>query len=93
MTTRVADARGCRVGHAVRMSTAQRSELLRLVTYLMSGDGTESEQDEALRALESHVPHPRVSELIFWPQHAGFDRELTPDEVVDVCLAYRPIEL
>lgn len=75
------------------MSMSQRSELLRLVTYLMSGEGTESEQVAALRELESRVPHPRVSDLIFWPQHEGFDRELTPDEVVDVALAYRPIEL
>jgi hypothetical protein len=34
-----------------------------------------------------------VSSLIFWPNHEGFDRELTPDEVVDLALAYRQIEL
>jgi hypothetical protein len=27
------------------------------------------------------------------PSHEGFNRESTPDEVVDVALAYRPTEL
>jgi hypothetical protein len=59
----------------------------------MSAEGTESGQDAALRELEARVPHPRVSRLISWPNHQGFDRELTPDEVVDLPLAYRQIEL
>ena len=71
----------------------ERDELVRLVTYLMSADGTADEQDAALKELEARVLHPRVSALIFWPSREGFDRELTPDEVVDVALAYRPIEL
>ena len=75
------------------MSTPERAELLRLVTHLMSSEGTEAKQESALRELESRVPHPRVSSLIVWPEHEGFDRELTPDEVVDIALAYRPIEL
>ena len=74
-------------------ATDEREELVRLVEYLMSGEGTEEEQNAALKALESRVLHPRVSALIFWPDHEGFDRELTPDEVVDAALAYRPIEL
>jgi hypothetical protein len=71
----------------------EREEPVRLVTYLMSAVGTEEEQDAALKELEARVHHPRVSALIFWPSQEGFDRELTPDEVVDVALAYRPIEL
>jgi len=75
------------------MSTPDHAELVRLVTYLMSGEGTEEEQEAALKALQSRVLHPRVSDLIYWPSHEGFDRELTAEEVVDVALAYRPIEL
>ena len=83
-----------RVAHAVLVATEEeREELVRLVTYLMSAEGAEDEQDAALKTLESRVLHPRVSNLIFWPNHEGFERELTPDEVVDVALAYRPIEL
>jgi hypothetical protein len=70
----------------------EREELVRLVTYVMSADGTEEEQDAALKELEARL-HPRVSALIFWPSQEGFDRALTPVEVVDVALAYRPIEL
>ena len=76
------------------MSTADDGEeLVGLVTYLMSAVGTEEEQDAALQELEACVLHPRVSDLIFWPRHEGFDHEVTPDEVVDAALAYRPIEL
>jgi len=71
----------------------EREELVRLVTFLMSAEGTEEDQDDALKELEGRVLHPRVSALIFWPREEGFDRELTPGEVVDVALAYRPIEL
>lgn len=71
----------------------ERAEIVRLVTYLMSAEGTEAEQDTAVKAVESRVLHPRVSSLIFWPRHEGFDRDLTPEEVVDLALAYRPIEL
>lgn len=71
----------------------EREDLVRLVEYLMSGEGSEEEQSAALKALESRVLHPRVSGLIFWPDSEGFDRELTPGEVVDAALAYRPIEL
>lgn len=71
----------------------EREELVRLVAYLMSGEGTEAEQEAALRALETRVQHPRVSGLIFWPSREGFDRELTPEEVVDQALSYRAIEL
>ena len=42
---------------------------------------------------DPRVDHPRVFNLIFWPQHEGFDHDLTADEAVDAALAYRAIEL
>lgn len=76
------------------MSTDESREgLVGLVNYLMSGEGTEEDQDTALKKLKAAVLHPRVADLIFWPRHEGFDRALTPEEVVDVALAYRLIEL
>lgn len=75
------------------ISSLERAELVRLVEYLRSAQGTEEEQSEVLRELECRVLHPRVSDLIFWPRKAGFDHELTAPEVVDAALAYRPIEL
>lgn len=71
----------------------ERAELVRLVTYLSTGEGTEAEQDAALVELKARVPHPRVSDLIFWPDSLGYDRELSPDEIVDAALAHKPIEL
>ncbi len=76
------------------MTTAgEREELVHRVTYLMSAEGTDEEQNAALHEVEARVLHPRVSNLIFWPSREGFDRDLTPVEVVDAALAYRPIEL
>lgn len=75
------------------ISSEQRLELVSQVEFLMSAQGTEEEQSEVLRDLESRVLHPRVSDLIFWPQNEGFDHEPTSSEVVDAALAYRPIEL
>jgi ABC-type Na+ transport system ATPase subunit NatA len=46
-----------------RISSEERTELLRLVEFLMSAQGTEEEQAEVLRDLESRVLHPRVSDL------------------------------
>lgn len=76
-----------------QISSEERAELVRLVEFLMSGQGTEEEQADALRDLDGRIMHPRVSDLIFWPQKEGFDHELTAQEVVDAALAYRPIEL
>jgi hypothetical protein len=79
---------------AVPMATEdERAALVSIVTFLKSAEGTREEQDAALKELEARVPHPRVSDLIFWPTREGFDRELTPNEIVDAALAYRPIEL
>ncbi|MFI1539830.1 bacteriocin immunity protein [Streptomyces anandii] len=70
------------------------AELVVLVDRIMSGEGTEEEHAKLVRRLERNVPHPRVSDLIYWPRHAGFDKDgLTAEEVVEAALAYRPIAL
>jgi hypothetical protein len=67
-----ADDRARQAEHDVVMSSsADRAELVQLVTFLMSADGTEAEQDAALRELEARVLHPRLSSLIFWPKAEG----------------------
>lgn len=81
------------VGHDVRMAPHEHEQLVRLVSFLMSGDGTEADQDAALSELEARLPHPRVSGLIYWPSHEGFNRALTAAEVVEEAMKYRPIEL
>lgn len=54
---------------------------------IMSGDySSEVAQDEDVRRLEAAVLHPRVTDLMFWDE-----RNLTPEQVVDEALNYRPI--
>ena len=68
-----------------------RDELIEIVRKLQQCEGTEQEQNELLALLDANVPYPAVSDLIYgW----GFDvveSELTPEEVVDIALAYKQI--
>jgi hypothetical protein len=65
----------------------ERRELIELVTELYNSEGkTEEEENRLLELLEKNVPHPEVSDLIYW-------HDLTPEEVVDRALAYRSIQL
>jgi hypothetical protein len=71
-----------------------RPELVALVERILSGEGTEEEQAELRRTLERNVPHPRVTDLIYYPRLEGFEQDdLTAGEVVDAALAYKPIAL
>ena len=36
------------------------------------------------------VPHPQATDLIFWPNLLGYDRELSPQEITDIALDYQP---
>ncbi|RAV17837.1 bacteriocin immunity protein [Paenibacillus contaminans] len=65
-----------------------RSELISIVEKIMQAEGTEEELDELLDVLGKNVPHPEVSNLIFWN-----DQELSAEEVVDEALSYQPIVL
>lgn len=64
-----------------------REELINLVKELYNSKGkTEEEENRLLELLEKNVPHPDVSDLIYW-------EDLTPEEVIDKALAYKPIQL
>ena len=65
-----------------------RSELIELVYRIQRAEGTEAELSELLCLLEANVPHPEVSDLIFYATP-----ELTPEQVIDAALAYKPIIL
>ncbi|MGG5741813.1 MULTISPECIES: bacteriocin immunity protein [Bacillus cereus group] len=43
-----------------------REELINLVGKIVECEGTEEEIDEMLEAVERNVPHPEVSDLIYW---------------------------
>ncbi|MBJ8030331.1 bacteriocin immunity protein [Bacillus cereus group sp. N21] len=65
-----------------------RAELISLVSKLVECEGTEKEIDEMIEVVERNVPHPEVSDLLYWN-----DEELTPEQIVDIALAYKPIQL
>ena len=64
----------------------ERNELITLVKEIISWQGTEDELAGKLLLLKQNVPHPAPSDLIFWD-------DLTPEEVVDKALSYKPIAL
>lgn len=65
-----------------------RDQLIELVKKIVQAEGTEEEIDLLIETLEANVPHPEVSDLIFYPEE-----EMTPEEIVDKALAYKPIQL
>ncbi len=61
-------------------------ELLEIITYLMEGKGTESEESYWLDFLDRNLPHPAISDLIYY-------EDLTPAEVLQRTKSYQPILL
>jgi hypothetical protein len=78
-----------------RPGALSRDELITLVEGLQRADGSEAEQDEALRRFSQSVPHPRAADLIYWPERRADDSfaAMTATEIVDAALSYRAIEL
>ena len=71
-----------------------KNQLLKLVTDIINANGSESEIDSWISIFKNNVPHPNASDLIFYPDRvSGIEpgQELTPEEVVDIALAYKPI--
>ena len=63
-----------------------REELVDLVSKIMNCEGSEEEIDEMIFLLEKNVGDPQVIDYIYYD-------EKTPEEVVDLALAYKPIQL
>ncbi|OIB04696.1 hypothetical protein AK95_13010 [Paenibacillus sp. LC231] len=65
-----------------------KAQIVDLVTSLYNGEGSEKEVGEWIELLQRNVPHPDISNLIFWPE-----KDLTPEEIVEKALNYKPIVL
>ena len=64
-----------------------REELIELVIEIIQVKGkTEEQLNILLERLESNVPDPNVSDLIYY-------EDLTPEQIVDKALSYKPIQL
>jgi hypothetical protein len=81
----------------VRPGDLSREELIALVARIMRAEDDEEEQDRLVEIFQDSVVHPAASDLIYWPDRVPEvpegRREFTPEEVVDLALAYKPIEL
>ncbi|MEI3336725.1 MAG: hypothetical protein V8R02_04570 [Clostridium sp.] len=63
-----------------------RRELIDLVSKIKNCEGTEEEIDNMIVLLEENVIYPDISDLIFY-------NEKSAEEIVDIALAYKPIQL
>jgi hypothetical protein len=62
-----------------------KEHAVELLEKIINCEGSEAEIDEWIDLLSNSVPHPNISDLIFYP-----DRERTPAEIIDLALAYQP---
>ena len=65
-----------------------KEELVRLVKRIIDCEGSEAEIDRSLQVFQQNVPHPEAAALIYYSTE-----RLTPEEIVERALAYRPILL
>ncbi len=71
-----------------------RTELIALANKILEGDGSETEIDALMEQFDQNVPHPDGASLLFYPEHGSASGYApSAEEVVDKCLAYRPIIL
>jgi len=66
------------------------NDLIQLVRKIIAAEGSEEEIDNMLDILERSVPDPYVSDLIFYPPEG---KDLSPEEIVERALSYKPIQL
>ncbi len=67
-----------------------RIELIDLVQKIMNGDyASDEEVGELVSTFEVNTPHPAGSDLIFYPE---VELE-SAEEIVDLALSYKPIQL
>lgn len=61
-----------------------KKELVELVEKICDPKLSDGEVSEYIEILESNVPHPAPSDLIFWSEE-----DLSPEEVVEIALGYK----
>jgi hypothetical protein len=63
-----------------------RIELIDLVKLITDAEGTDAEIEQKIYELKQHILDPQVTNYVFYD-------DLTPEEIVDKALKYRPIQL
>jgi hypothetical protein len=74
-----------------------REQLIAMVERIQSNVAGEQEEDRLVALFSESVPHPRASDLIFYPEHefgrSVGDEQPTAEQIVEAALAYIPVEL
>lgn len=77
----------------------KREELIELGTKIANCIGTEEEVDKMYEIFNKNVPHPNGANLFFYPENYNARKDdisqynPTVEEVVDISLNYKPIQL
>ncbi len=73
-----------------RIDNISKAEYVEIVERLKNAD------DNAkfyLDLLERNLPHPRISDLIYWPENEGLTDDSTSEEIVDKAMNYKVIQI
>lgn len=67
------------------MKSLSREEIIEMIKEILDVQNhTESEIDDLVQQLKAGVPDPRITNYIFYD-------ELSPEEIADRALSYKPI--
>ncbi|MFE3800181.1 hypothetical protein [Nocardia tengchongensis] len=72
------------------MAELDREQLIELVARIQNVAGSEEQLDEWLGQIQDSIADPHISDYLFWD---FTEPPLTPEQIVDRALAYRPIVL
>ncbi len=76
-----------------------KSDLIEIGVKILSPETSEEDREKLMRIFDKNVPHPAGSNLFFYPENYNARKdnlsEYSPsvEEVVNLCLNYRPIQL
>lgn len=73
-----------------KLDDITQEELVEIVERIRNGDDN---TEFYLAVLNVNLPHPRISDLIFWPENEGLSDESTSEEIVEVAINYKPMQL
>ena len=73
-----------------KISDITKDELVEIVQRVINAD---ENTHYYLALLAKNLPHPQISDLIFWPENEGLHDNSTAEEIVDKALQYKPIKL
>lgn len=64
-----------------------RDRIIELIRLLKIGEGSEEQEDEWVAELKDLSPHPKIMDLIFYPDT---EEPMTDEQIADRALAYEP---